>query len=175
MYIRRFSAAAAVMVAVVASSTALAGDITVDQAWARASAGPAKAGAAFLTIHNRGADDDRVIGAKADVSRKAELHTHIMEGDLMKMREVEGGIEVPAGKTVAFQPGGLHVMFMGLNAPFKEGEHFPLTLVFERAGEVKTDVQILGPGAKSAPGAHDHGAMNMDGHGHGQGKMPQGQ
>lgn len=151
--------AAVLTVASLLSTTAFAADVKVEQPWARASAGMAKAGAAFLTIHNGGTSDDRLVAAKASVSKKAELHTHIKEGDLMKMRQVEA-IDVPAGETVTLQPGGMHVMFMGLNAPFKEGDHFPLTLVFEKAGDVTVDVAVQGVSAKGMEmQGHDHGHM----------------
>lgn len=160
MTLRLFSAAAVLTVimtvSLLVSHTAFAGDIQIKQPWARASAGPAKAGAAFLSVENTGAAADRLVGARADVAKRVELHTHIREGNIMKMRQVDA-IDVPAGETVALQPGGLHVMFMGLNAPFKEGAQFPLTLVFEEAGEIRVEVDVMGAGAK-AP-AHDHKHM----------------
>lgn len=165
MPFRTIFAALAVAVAMLMSSFAVAGDIQVSSPWARASAGPAKAGAAFLSIKNSGSADDRLIAARADVSDRAELHTHIMEGNLMKMRQVDG-IDVPAGQTVALQPGGLHVMFLGLHAPFKQGEHFPLTLVFEKAGDIAVDVEIQGVAAKGLmehqSGHKDMKNMKMD-------------
>ena len=168
----RTTFAAVLTAATLVSTAAAAADIKVEKPWARASAGMAKAGAAFLSIHNSGAAADRLVGAKADVSKKVELHTHIKESDLMKMRQVEA-IDVPAGETVMLQPGGNHVMFMGLNGPFKEGEYFPLTLVFEKAGEVTVDVAVQGAGAKGMEHnqMHDHGGMK----GHQHGDMPKSQ
>jgi copper(I)-binding protein len=132
------------------------GDLTITDAWARASAGRAPAGAAFMTIENAGADD-RLIAGDADVSETVELHTHVRDGEVMRMRQVEA-IDLPAGETTLLQPGGLHVMFIGLHAPLKEGESFPLTLSFEQAGEVTVTVTVKGVGA-----------MPMMGQGHGQG------
>lgn len=131
---------------------AFAGDITVENAWARASAKMARAGAAFLTIKN-GGDADKLIGAKADISKKAELHTHIKDGDIMKMRQVES-IAVPANGMAMLQPGGDHVMFMGLTKQLNEGDMFPLTLVFEKAGEIKTHVKVGAAGAMGAMQGH---------------------
>ncbi len=126
------------------------GDLTITAPWARASAGMARAGAAFMTIENVG-PDDRLVAASADVSARIELHTHIMSADgVMQMREVEGGIEISANGETRLEPGGLHVMFMGLEAPFVEGTRFPLTLTFEQAGEVTVEVEVLSPTA----GAH---------------------
>lgn len=161
------SAAMAGAMAVAVTSTgllpvsgALAGDIEIQNPWARASAGMAKTGAAFMDITNDGAAD-RVVGASANVSEVAELHTHIRDGDVMKMRRVDA-IDVPAGETVRLQPGGLHVMFMGLAAPLVEGETFPLTLMFEKAGDVTIDVEVKEAGAMGPMHGSGHG--NMQGH-----------
>lgn len=125
------------------------GSITVMHPWARATPGPAKAGAGYLGLKNSGATADRLVKAESNLSKRTELHTHIMEGGVMKMPHVEEGIEVPAGKEVMFEPGGFHVMFMGLKAPFKEGEMLPITLYFENAGKVKVQLTVKGVGAKS--------------------------
>lgn len=137
----------------------LAADITVESVWARASAGMARAGAAFMTIKNTG-DADKLLSAKADVSQAVELHTHIHDNGVMKMRQVEN-IAINKGMTM-LQPGGDHVMFMSLNAPFEEGKSFPLTLVFEKAGEITVNVDI------QKAGAMGKGAGAGMGHGHGQ-------
>lgn len=129
--------------------------VELKDAWARASAGPARAGAAFMTIVNTGTEDDRVVAASAPVSVVTELHTHIKEGEVMRMRQVPD-IAVPAGETVMLQPGGLHVMFMQLAEPLKEGDTFPVTLTFEKAGDKTIEVTVKGAGAMGAMG---HGAM----------------
>lgn len=140
---KRFALAAAVLMGL--STPSFAGDITVEDVWARASAGMARAGAAFMTI--KGSDAaDKLVAAKADVSKRVELHNHIHENGMMKMRQVHE-IAVPANGMAMLKPGSYHVMFMGLNAPFKEGDTFPLTLVFEKAGEVKVDVSVKKAGA----------------------------
>ena len=139
-------------------------NIVVEDVWARASVG--RNGAAFLTVMNKGATDDRLIAAKSDVSPRVELHTHLMEGNVMKMRQVKD-IPVPAGKSVTLKPGGLHVMIIGLKKKLVEGESFPLTLVFEKAGEITVPVPIKRIGAMN--GGHG-GSMNMD-HGGAMGGM----
>ncbi|MCW5698849.1 MAG: copper chaperone PCu(A)C [Rhodospirillales bacterium] len=156
------SMSAAILFAAMSAGSALAadaavGNIVVQGPWARASASMAKAGAAFMTIENKGSALDRLVSASADVSDKVELHTHIKEGDVMKMRQVEA-IDVPAGGTTELKPGGLHVMFMGLKHPLNEGESFPLTLSFEGAGEVTVDVVVKEAGAMGL--GHGHGNMN---------------
>ncbi len=142
--------AAALMMGLTAP--AFAGDISIEGAWARASAKMARAGAAFLTVKNTGAAD-KLVGAKADISKKVELHTHIKDGDVMKMRQVES-IAVPANGMAMLKPGGDHVMFMGLTKQLKEGDMFPLTLIFEKAGEIKTHVKIEKAGAMGAMKGH---------------------
>lgn len=148
--------AAALTAAALSLPTAVsASDIHVQNPWARASAGMAGAGAAFMAITN-GGEADRLVAASAEVSKKVELHTHIKEGEVMKMRRVDA-IDIPANDAVHLKPGGLHVMFIGLEEPLQEGQSFPLTLVFENAGEVIVDVQV----EKAAAMGHAHGHGDM--------------
>ena len=100
---------------------------------------------AFLTIENAGADD-RLVSASAEVSKVVELHSMSMEGDVMRMRQLDS-IALPAGKAVALKPGALHIMLIGLKAPLKEGDKFPLKLKFEKAGEVTVQVNVEAAGA----------------------------
>ena len=86
------------------------------------------------------------------MSKSVELHQMQMQGDVMRMRQVDA-IDIPANKSVALEPGGLHIMLVGLKAPLKEGDRFPMTLTFEKAGEVKVDVVV--EGVKPAPMAAD--------------------
>lgn len=137
------------------------GDLMIMDVWARESHQTAKAGASYLSIMNHGDTPDRLIGASAGVSNKVEIHTHIMENDVMKMRQVDG-IDLPAGETTALAPGGDHIMFMGLNGPFEEGSEFPLTLVFEKAGEIEVTVAVKDIAHK---GAGHSGHSNHSGHG----------
>lgn len=169
MTIKTFIAAAAATVAL--TTSALAADITVSEPWARASAGMANAGAAFMAINNAG-DADTLIAAEGDVSKRIELHTHTMVDGVMKMREVEGGIPVPTNGTQMLQPGGYHVMLMGLNAPLKEGTSFPLTLKFKSGQEVQIDVNVMSPSAMGGMQHGQHGNMGgMKKQGMGQGNM----
>ncbi|MBF0454225.1 MAG: copper chaperone PCu(A)C [Magnetococcales bacterium] len=130
--------------------------VMVQQPWARASAGMAKAGAAFMTLMNHGMSDDRLLSASANVSERVELHTHLMDNGVMRMREVPH-IDLPKGKMVSLQPGGLHIMFMKLNKPFQEGDSFPLTLRFEKAGTVEIQVVVKGVSAGGMGGGHMQG------------------
>jgi copper(I)-binding protein len=134
-----------------------AGDIEIHNPWARASAGKARNGGAFVTLKDSGTQGDKLIAAASNVSKKVELHTHIKDGDVMKMRHVPF-IPVPAGGSVELKPGSYHIMFMGLKAPLKEGTSFPVTLTFEKSGSVEVMMQVKGVGAMG-------GAMNHSGHG----------
>lgn len=133
------------------------GGVHVDHPWSRATAPQARNGAAYFVLNATGADSDRLLSAASPVAEKVELHTHLMEDGVMKMRPVVA-IEVAPGSPTALQPGGLHVMLLGLKAPLVKGEKFPLTLTFEKAGELKVDVNVEDAGAGGgAPGnMHKH-------------------
>ena len=123
--------------------------VTVAKAWARASIG--KNGAAYFTLANRGKTDVKLVGVTANVARRVELHTHRMDGNIMRMRPL-ANIVVPAGTSVTLKPGGHHVMLMGLIAPLKEGDAFPLTVVFEKAAKMRISVKIGKIGAAGPMG-----------------------
>ncbi len=125
---------------------ATVGDIAVTQPWSRA-AGANGTGAGFLTIRNGGDQPDRLLSAASPIARSVELHSHVREGDVMRMRPVEG-IPVPPGATVTLRPGGLHVMLIGLKEPLNQGGEVPLTLRFERAGEVQVMLHVGAAGAR---------------------------
>ena len=92
-------------------------------------------------MSNTGKQADRLVAASVDVADHAELHTHLNDNGVMKMRQIPD-IPVEAGATVKLQPGGLHIMLMDLKQPLKEGDKIPMTLRFEKAGEVKVDVHV---------------------------------
>ena len=122
-------------------------------------------GGGFMTITNKGGEADRLLAITApDVSDDVQLHEMAIENDVMKMRQLPDGIEIPAGATVELKSGGLHVMFMRIKHPFKEGETFKATLTFEKAGAVDVDFKI----GAAKPGAAGHGdgaAADHGGHG----------
>jgi copper(I)-binding protein len=145
-------AALAMLTATVQAQTAP----KVEAAWARPTVAGQGAGGGFLKITGA-ATADKLLSASADVSKAVELHTMEMDGNVMRMRQIPA-IDVPAGGTVELKPGGRHVMFMGLTQPLKAGTRFPLTLRFEKAGEVKVDVEIAAqaPGGASPMAEHKH-------------------
>jgi len=100
-------------------------------------------------IKNTGTTADRLIAAKSPAADKVEIHEMKMDGNVMRMRAVEKGLDIPAGATVEFKPGGFHVMFMGLKAPFAKDARVPLTLVFEKAGSIDVELAVEAIGAAS--------------------------
>jgi copper(I)-binding protein len=131
--------------------------LKVEAPWARPTVQGQAAGGGFLRIVG-GPAGDKLVGASADIAARVELHTMSMDGNVMRMRQIDS-IDVPASKAVDLAPGGLHVMFMDLKTPLKTGSSFPLTLKFERAGGVQVVVKVLpGPpgGAAAAKPAHTH-------------------
>ena len=132
------------------------GSIDIDHPYARATGTGQRNGGAYLSLANHGADD-RLLSVSADIAASVQMHSMSMEGDVMKMRQVEA-IDVPAGTSVALKPGGDHVMFVGLKAPLKAGDKFPMKLKFEKAGEVEVTVNVEATGTSTgaAPMQHDH-------------------
>ncbi|WP_338721814.1 copper chaperone PCu(A)C [Devosia sp. XK-2] len=157
--IRSFARSAFAALALFASaSTAFAHDITfgaleLNAPFARATLPNAPVGGGFLTIVNTGDTDDRLVSVAADFAKQAQIHEMAMEGDVMKMRPLTDGLVIPAGETVILQPGGNHLMFMGLTQALVEGETVPVTLTFEKAGSVVVDLHIAAASA-DAPAGH---------------------
>ncbi|RME14094.1 MAG: copper chaperone PCu(A)C [Alphaproteobacteria bacterium] len=133
---------AATTAALIAMPAFAGPQISIENAYARAAGAMAVAGAAFFTIRNTGDEDDRLVAAKSDAAKMVQLHTHIAEGDVMRMVEVPEGFPVPAGGTHELKRGGDHVMMMGLKAPFVDGESIDLTLVFEKSGPIEISVPV---------------------------------
>lgn len=133
---------------------AMSGGIKVEKAWGRATPGLVKNGGAYFTAVNSGKHADRIIGVSAGVSARAELHTHLNDNGIMRMRKVDG-VDVPAGGKVTFKPGGYHIMFIGLYKPLKKGERFPVTVMFEKSGKQTVEVTVMGVGAMKGGMKHD--------------------
>jgi periplasmic copper chaperone A len=126
--------------------------ITVDQPWARATAAGAQTGAVYLTLDNKGSTPDRLTGASSDVANKLQIHEMKVENGVMQMRELAGGLSIPAGGSVVLKPGSYHVMLIGLKKPLTAGEKFPLTLTFEKAGTISVTVPVQAMGAMEDKG-----------------------
>jgi copper(I)-binding protein len=117
------------------------GNLFIEHPWAMPTAPTATTGAGYLVLKNKGNKADRLISASAGVANKVELHTHIKEGDVLKMRPVDA-IDIPAGGETKLEPGGLHIMLIGLKKPLEEGQRFPVVLKFENAGEITVDLLV---------------------------------
>jgi copper(I)-binding protein len=146
------------------------GSIHITQPWARATPKGASSAAAYVTITNKGTTPNRLSCASSDASAKCQIHSMTMDKGVMKMRPVEGGLEIKPGETVTLKPSGFHVMLMDLKNPLEQGKTIEITLQFEKAGTVNVEFPIAAIGA-TAPGAggdkmmKDHGGMmQMDKH-----------
>ena len=117
------------------------GAITVDDIWARPTPPGVANGASYFALSNSGAEPDRLLGAASEIAERVEIHNHIMDEGIMRMRKVDA-VDVPAGGSVNFAPGGLHIMFLGLKEELVPGESFSLTLTFEQGGEITVPVVI---------------------------------
>jgi copper(I)-binding protein len=123
--------------------------IEIENPWSRATAPGAKIAAGYMTIRNRSAAPDRLIGGSSPLASKVETHVTMKDGDIMRMREVKG-YDVPANGSFELKPGGAHLMLVDIKKPFKEGDRIPVTLRFEKAGEVKTQFVV----SSGPPGEH---------------------
>ncbi len=121
-----------------------AGDsITITDPYIRSSTPTSPSGGAFMVIMNHGDTQDRLIGARSDIAKKVEIHTHIEGADgVMKMTKVEDGIVLEPGEMHSLKRGGDHVMFMGLTQELKQGDTVSVTLIFEKAGEVTVELPV---------------------------------
>jgi periplasmic copper chaperone A len=151
MITRRLTLTAAIAVLAVPATAHdyKVGTLEISHPWTRATPPTAQTGGGFLTVTNKGTAPDRLVAARSGASDRVEIHEMKMDGNVMRMRELEKGLEIPAGATVMLKPGGFHIMFMGLKAPFAKDAKVPVTLVFEKAGslDVALDVEALGASA----------------------------
>ena len=132
------------------------GDLTISGYWTRATLPNQRVGGGYLTVENIGGDEDRLVAVSSPVTERAEIHEMAVENDVMTMRRLDDGIAIPAGESIALEPGGFHLMFQDLSEGFEEGETVSVTLAFENAGEVTLDLPVLAAGSRQAGGAHEH-------------------
>lgn len=137
------------------------GDMVVSAPWARATPGAMRIGAAYLSITNGGAAPDRLLRAETSVAERVELHINEMRDGIMRMRSVES-VTLPPRQPVRFEPSGMHMMLVNLAEPLQQGSHFPLRLIFERAGTMDIEVTVGAVGASEAPENAEH--MNHGSH-----------
>ncbi len=129
------------------------GNLVIHHPWIKQPPGGAEVASAYTTIDNNGKEDDTLLSIAVDGASMTMIHEMKMEGDVMKMHEVQGGLTIPAGKTVELQPKSYHVMLMGLKAPFMEGEEVKGSFTFAKAGKVDVDFEVVAASA-NAPMKH---------------------
>lgn len=110
--------------------------------------------AAYFVVENHSERDHFLVGGKSNIAKTVELHNHIMQGEVMRMEKQEQ-VKIPAGETVRFQPGGLHLMIFGLKAPLTEGQVVKLTVLDKNGAAIEFDADVVMPGKESSH-AHHH-------------------
>lgn len=146
----RSALAATLLFSVTVQAAGVADGITVVEPYVRLAPPNAPATGAFMVIRNGGGKEARLVKASNPLSKLTELHTHLNENGMMKMRQVDA-IPVPAGGEAVLAPGGLHVMMIDLKAPLKDGQMVPLTLVFDDGSSKQLDVPVKNPMAGGMP------------------------
>jgi copper(I)-binding protein len=155
---KSLSIAVALILALPAAAAAIAagatkGDITVTTAWTKATPGAATVGGGYATITNNGKETDFLVGGSFPGAASVQVHEMKMEGNIMKMRRLENGLEIPAGATVELKPGSNHLMIMGLKKPIVQGADVKGTLSFKNAGDVDVEFHVEPIGATES---HHH-------------------
>ncbi len=124
-----------------------AGSLHIGHPWVRATPKGATVGGAYLTITNNGSTPDKLVGVISPIAKQVSVHEMKAENGIMKMRPIQGGLEIEPGQTVTLKPSGYHLMLEDLNKPLKEGERVPATLEFAKAGKVNVELAVEGVGA----------------------------
>ena len=148
---KKLTIVASTLLATLISSAVWAQNVDIKDAWARATVQGQKATGAFMKLTAK--EGSKLVSASTPVAGVAEVHEMKMDGDVMKMRAVQGGLDLPAGKAVELKPGGYHVMLMDLKVALQKDTTIPLTLVFKDAKGVETKTDLTVPVFMSAPGA----------------------
>jgi copper(I)-binding protein len=130
------------------------GNLEIRHPWAKATLAGQPVAGGFMKINNNGTESDRLLKISSSVADMIQVHEMKVEDGIMKMGEIPGGLEIAPGATVELKPGGLHVMFMGIKAPFKEGAAVKATLTFEKAGAIEVEFKV--DAAKSGDDTHKH-------------------
>lgn len=143
------------------------GTIRIDHAASHSMVPGAKVGDGYLVITNTGSEPDKLVAASSERAKTVQLHQMSMDNGIMTMRELKGGLAIPAGQTVTLAP-NYHLMFQDVGKPFKQGETIRAVLSFEKAGSIAVDFavgKIAGPldDVGGAGGGMEHGAMEMPG------------
>ncbi|WP_207483006.1 copper chaperone PCu(A)C [Arenibaculum pallidiluteum] len=132
---------------------ARAADIEVHRAWTRATPPGAPTAGGYMVVRNTGATGDRILGGSTPIAERVEVHEMAVVDGVMKMRALADGLAVPAGGEVTLAPGGHHLMLIGLRDSLKAGTTVPLTLTFEKAGDLRLDLSVAAIGGMPGHGA----------------------
>jgi copper(I)-binding protein len=142
------------------------GTLQISQPWSRATPKGAEVAGAYFKITNTGTAPDRLVGGSSPVAGRFEIHQMSMDNGVMKMRPVQGGLEIKPGESVELKPGSYHVMMLDLKQPLNKGDHVKATLTFEKAGSVDIEYNVVGVGetpAAAAPAQSGGGMHDMKG------------
>lgn len=157
--------AAAILLTLLAFSAEVAigqrGEIIVERSWARATPPGATTAAGYLTLTSR--SGDRLISISSPEAARVEVHETAFADGVMTMRQVKDGLPLPAGEAVVLEPGGRHLMFTQLAGPLADGDEVPVTLTFERAGDLEALLDVVPLGAGGPPGMERSGASHGGG------------
>ena len=132
------------------------GDLAIGHPWTRETPNGAKVAGGYLSVTNNGKEADRLVGGTLDASERLEVHEMKMDGDVMKMRPLNDGIEIKPGETIKLAPGGVHLMFLDLKRPLKKDELIKGQLQFQKAGKVDVEFKVDSIGATGPAGEHKH-------------------
>lgn len=144
--------AVSILVGLPRTSVAGSEDVVVQDAWARASIGTNRPGAAYMTLRNAGSDAVTLVGLETPLAMMPDIHETKTDANGVSSMAPAGEITIPSGESVSLEPGGLHAMLMRLQTKMVEGETFPLTLNFADGGTLTVDVPILGIAARGPEG-----------------------
>lgn len=138
----------------------IVGAVKIDHPWSRATPPTAPVAGGYITLTNTGTEPDRLVSGSSPIAQKFEIHESSVADGVARMRPVVEGIEIAPGATVMLKPGGSHIMFIRPTKRFVQGERFPATLTFEKAGSITVDFAIQDLGASTPAESHDdHGSV----------------
>mgnify|MGYP000085434616 CR=1 FL=1 len=152
----KFSSAIAIVISILiglpTASFAGSEDVVVEDAWARASIGTNRPGAAYMTLRNTGSDPVTLVGLETPLAMMPDIHETTTDSNGVSSMGPVGEITILPGESVSLEPGGMHAMLMRLQTKMVEGETFPLTLNFADGETLTVDVPILGIAARGPEG-----------------------
>jgi periplasmic copper chaperone A len=136
------------------------GDLVIAHPWTRATPPGAPVAGGYLAITNKGGAADRLVAVSFAGASNVEIHEMKMDGDVMKMAELPGGLVIEPGATVRLEPGGFHLMLMGLSAQLTKGQTIKGALTFDKAGTIAVEFAVEALGAKAPAGSADEHATH---------------